>query len=123
MAHLVEGIAILGREIQVYDTGYRDNDGREITYETTIEAIADVVPSSDGTYLPRSWRVVGRQLRNGQPFGRHGSPRHAYSVREARTLGRTLFHRHCRYVERKTAIYQVRAAAAEEDLDNLALRI
>lgn len=115
----VEAYPIVGREIELHSTGYHDMQGREVQYETTIEAIGDV----ENRNLPRVWRVWGRQLRDGRIFGRPNNPVHVFTIADARAMAKTLFHRHKRYVERKTAIYHIRAAAAEEDLARLSLRM
>lgn len=114
-----EGYPIVGREIELHDTGYHDQYGRHIEYETTIEAIAN----PERPTQPRTWRVWGRSLRDGRPLGRGSAPLHVYTIADARAMVRTLFHRHCRYVERSTAVHAVKAAAAEEDLNQLAARI
>lgn len=119
---LREGYSILAREVELHNTELHDKEGRLVEYETTIEAIGDTegggVPG-----VPRTWRVWGRQLRNGRSFGRYSVPQHVYSIREARTLARTLFQKHKRYVERSAAQRALRAASAEEDLDTLSERL
>lgn len=111
---------VKAREVELHETDLQDSHGRKIQYEVTIEALVD----PDAPYAPvRVWRLKGRQLRNGRALGRGSSPLHVYSIREARTMATTLFHKHVRYVQRHVAAPQVRAAAAEEDLNHLAERI
>lgn len=113
-----EGYAIVAREVEVHDTGLHDDKGRAIHYETTIEAIAD--PERPDT--PRSWRVTGQQLRDGVKSGKGTSPVHLYSINEARTMTRTLFHKHRRWVEKFAATRELRRLAAEEDMEKLCTR-
>lgn len=102
---------IAAREIETHDLGLTDKWGREIQYETTLEAIGDLQAST----TPRAWRVSGRQLRNGQPVGRASSPQHVYSILEARTLVRALYHRHRRYVEKRSGRQALEAIAQAEE--------
>lgn len=111
--------SVIGREVETHDTGLRDKHGRLVQYETTIEGIAD----PETPTVPKTWRVWGRQLRDGRPLGRSSAPLHVYTLRDARAMARTMYHRHARYVERHTALAEVKAAAAEEDLSQLAGRI
>lgn len=113
-----EAYGIVGREVDLHDTGYHDQYGRHIEYETTIEAIAD----PEAPTVPRSWRVWGRSLRNGRPLGRAGVPLHVYTIADARAMAKTLYHKHQRYIERTVGRQSVRAAAAEETLAQLTAR-
>lgn len=110
---------VAGTLVERHETGLHDRYGRLIQYETTIEALVD--PKAPNQ--PRIWRVWGRQLRDGRSLGRYSVPLHVYTVADAKAMARTLYHRHARYVQRRAALAEVKAAAAEEDLSQLAGRI
>lgn len=101
-----------------HSTGYYDGEGREIQYEVVIEAI-----TPERSTFPRAWRVSGRQLRDGKPWGRPRSARHVYSVQEARTLGRGIYLKFLSHVQRRIARQQAKAQAAAEDLEALVARL
>jgi len=101
---------------EMFDTGYADRDGNQLEYLVTIQALAQMGNAG----RPLAWRVYGQQIRAGRPWGRTSVPRVVFSMREALSMARTIFEKHRRYIERNHARAQLRAAAAEEDLDRLA---
>ncbi len=110
MTRTAESICAVEHDDQY--TGYRCPYTNEpVFYRVTIEALA--TPENPGT--PRAWRVTGCQLRGIRPRGRKTAPLHVYSIDEARSVAKTLYHRHIRYIERTFGQGQLRQAVHEED--------
>lgn len=105
---------VIATHEEIHDSGLEDTQGRPIRYITIIDALAD-----GPNEAPRSWRVRGQQLRGSSTIGRRTPPRHVYSLCEAHTLAKTLYHRHLRYVEKRVALAKLKAEVAAETLEEM----
>ena len=110
---MTHSISVL--EHDILNTGYEDDQGRPVLFQITTEALHHD-NEADGI---RAWRITTKQLRGSTPVGRPSSPIHVYSFSEARSLAKTLFHRHVRYLEKRVAKNQLVRLVAEENLEGL----